>query len=99
MLTPAPHIHWGRCYGGGIAVLDLKRGTWEMFHGNEALIWDAITLRGSTDGLAEEIAIPAGYDVAATRAAIASYLEGLRGMGLLVSPEAPRPRRRWRWFR
>ncbi|PNE43466.1 hypothetical protein [Streptomyces noursei] len=98
MLIPAPHVHWRRCAGGGTAVLDL--GSWQchMFHGNGARVWDAITLRGDLSGLAEEIAIPAGADVASVRESIDAYAESLCAMGLLVDPAVPR-RRRWWWFR
>ncbi len=79
-------------------MLNLKCGQWSMFAGHGARIWDAVTLRGSIAGLAEEMAIPVGGDVAATRAAIDAYLEQLRAMGLLVDSPAPRRRRRW-WSR
>ncbi|BDM74925.1 hypothetical protein HEK616_84120 (plasmid) [Streptomyces nigrescens] len=95
MLTPPDHIHWARC-DGATAVLDLHADQWKMFYGDGARIWDAITLRGSIDGLAEEIAIPTGGDLTATRSAIIAYIEQLCAMGLLVMD---RPPKRTRWWR
>ncbi|MFJ5951319.1 hypothetical protein [Streptomyces noursei] len=80
-------------------MFDTQNGQWHMFHGLGAVVWDAITLRGGTDGLAEELAIPAGLDLAATREALDQYLDELRQMGLLTSTTEHRRRRRGWWRR
>ncbi|WP_407286433.1 hypothetical protein [Streptomyces sp. BP-8] len=97
MLIPAAHVHWARC-PGGTAVLNLRSGQWSIFEGDGARIWDAVTLRGSIAGLAEEFAVPVGRDIAATRTAIDAYLVQLRAMGLLTDATARRSRRWW-WSR
>ncbi|MFF7705487.1 PqqD family protein [Streptomyces lydicus] len=97
MLTTPAHVHWGRC-DEGIAVLDLRSGQWRMFTGTGMRIWDAVTLRGGVEGLAEEVAVPADLDVAVARSAVDSYVDQLRTMGLLVEA-GPRARRRWWWGR
>ncbi|MFJ4342983.1 PqqD family protein [Streptomyces sp. NPDC088915] len=98
MLTVPEHVHWGRC-GGGTAVLNLRDGQWRMFSGHGARIWEAVVLRGGIEGLAEEIAIPAGLDVAATHQAVDDYLAGLVDMGLLARVPVQARRRRRRWWR
>ncbi|MFE4055014.1 hypothetical protein ACFXP3_01685 [Streptomyces sp. NPDC059096] len=97
MLSVPDHVHWARCHGS-TAVLDLRSGQWQMFSGTGARIWDAITLHGGTEGLAEEIALPDDLDVAATRTAIDSYVTALLSMGLLVRAR-PEPRRHRGWRR
>jgi hypothetical protein len=62
------------------------------------LIWDAVTCRGGVEGLAEELAIPAGADVPATRDAINAFVERLCDLGLLADA-GPRVRSWWRWRR
>ncbi|MFF4282871.1 PqqD family protein [Streptomyces kronopolitis] len=96
MLTTPSQIHWAHC-ADDTAVLDLRSGQWQMLSGTGTRIWDAIMLRGGVEGLAEEIAVPANLDLAATRHAVDSYVERLRAMGLLVEA-GPRMRRRW-WGR
>ena len=98
MLIPAPRIRSAQC-PGGTAVLNLRSGEWQMFEGPGARIWNALVAYGSVAGLAEELAVPAGSDIVATRAAINAYVEGLRDKGLLVET-APSVRRWWmRWRR
>ncbi|MET9776265.1 hypothetical protein ABZ023_18725 [Streptomyces sp. NPDC006367] len=97
MLTVPPYVHWGRC-PGGTAVLNLRDGQWQMFGGTGARVWEAVALRGGAEGLAEEIAVPNGLDVAATRKAVDDYLTALVSMGLLARTPARPPRRR-RWWR
>lgn len=95
MLTVPAHVHWARC-GDGTAVLNLCTGQWRMFTDLGARIWDAITLRGGTEGLAEEIAIPAGYDPGATRDAVDTYVLSLVDMGLLTDANNKPRKGRWR---
>ncbi|MEV6421702.1 hypothetical protein [Streptomyces sp. NPDC051662] len=100
MLTPAPHIRWARCAPDAVAVLDLRNGTWRMFEGTGARIWAAIVARGCTDGLADEIAVPAGADPGATHTALDSYVHELRSTGLLTDAGTHlRTAGRARWWR
>ncbi|MEW1677811.1 hypothetical protein AB0O47_31935 [Streptomyces noursei] len=94
MLGIPSHVYWARCEGGHTAVLDLHTGSWHMFSNVGARVWDAFALRGGVEGLAEEIAIPAGYDLRATRDAIDAYVLALSDMGLLAS-HARQRRRKW----
>ncbi|MFE9250966.1 hypothetical protein [Streptomyces sp. NPDC007088] len=99
MLSIPAHVRWGRCRGG-TAVLDLRAGRWHMFSGTGARVWDAVALRGGLSGLAEEIAVPGGLNVAAARRAVDAYLAALLDMGLLTRSQAttggPRARGCWR---
>lgn len=95
MLTIPAHVHWGRC-SGSVAVLNLRTGQWQMFSGVGAHIWDVIALRGSTAGLAEEIAAPA--DVPTPRAAVGTYVTTLIELGLLTEAAGQPRKKRW-WQR
>lgn len=100
MLTPAANVSWARCGDGAIAVLDLRNGTWRMFEGPAARVWNAIVLHGSADALADELAEPAGADLATMRTEVSSYVDHLRGTGLLSEPgRTPRSQRKRRWRR
>ncbi|WLQ35547.1 hypothetical protein P8A18_19940 [Streptomyces castrisilvae] len=76
-------------------MLDLKKGQWRMFSGAGERIWLAIALYGVTTGLAEELAVPAGLDVAAARRAVDSYVTHLIDTGLLAPPGQEPHTPRW----
>ncbi|MFK0120113.1 hypothetical protein [Streptomyces sp. NPDC090994] len=95
MLTPAPHIaHAGGPHG--TAVLDIRRATWLMFDADASVIWHAITVRGGIEGLADEIAVPAGQNPQAVDCHIRSFVDELLAAGVLIDTDRPRSRRRWR---
>ncbi|MGI5341124.1 hypothetical protein ACQEVS_28860 [Streptomyces sp. CA-181903] len=96
MLTPAPHVHHA-AGPHGTAVLDVRRGRWLMLDADAAKIWHAVTVRGDTAGLADEIAVPAGQDPLAVAEQIAVFVSGLLAAGVLI--ETTRPARRRRWWR
>lgn len=96
MLTVAPAVHHASC-ADGTAILDTRTGRWLMLDADASRIWQALTLRGSTDSLAEEIAIPAGLDPAEVRQQIRTFLDDLTTRGLLTdSNRAPDPTPRGR---
>ncbi|GAA2133989.1 PqqD family protein [Streptomyces synnematoformans] len=95
MLTPAAHVH--HATGPyGTAVLDVRRGRWLMLDPDAAKIWHAVTVRGGTAGLADEIAVPTGQDPAAVGAQITAFVDELVDVGVLVDTGRPRRRRWWR---
>ncbi|WP_282698095.1 PqqD family protein [Streptomyces sp. CC208A] len=95
MLTPAPHVH--HATGPyGTAVLDVRRGAWLMLDPDAAKIWHAVTVRGGTVGLADEIAVPTGQDPRAVDSQIAGFVDQMVAAGVLVDTGRPRPRRWWR---
>jgi hypothetical protein len=97
VLTPAPHIHHATG-PHGTAVLDVRRGTWLMLDPDAAKIWQAVTARGGTAGLADEIAVPSGQDPQAVGGQIAAFIGELVAAGVLVdTARPPRARRRWWW--
>ncbi|WP_445402589.1 hypothetical protein ACSMX9_13605 [Streptomyces sp. LE64] len=53
-------------------------------------------VQGSTDGLAEEIAVLTGQDVQAVDDQIAAFVAQLLAVGVLVDTNRMRPRRWWR---
>ncbi|WOI60886.1 hypothetical protein [Streptomyces fradiae] len=94
MLTPAPHVHHATgTYG--TAVLDIRRGKWLMLDVDASKIWHAVTVRGGTAGLADEIAVPTGLDPQTVGEQIATLIEGLVAVGVLVDTDRPARRRRW----
>ncbi|MEU6965478.1 PqqD family protein [Streptomyces chrestomyceticus] len=95
MLTPAPHVHHATSEHG-TAVLDVRRGAWLMLDTDASRIWHAITVRGGTRGLAEEIAIPAGQDPQQVSGRIAAFVDELVAVGVLGDTDRPRRRRWWR---
>ncbi|MFB7955839.1 hypothetical protein [Streptomyces sp. NPDC056045] len=96
MLTPAPHVrHATGPYG--TAVLDIRRGAWLMLDVDASKIWHAVTVRGGTTGLADEIAVPTGQDPQAVGEQITAFVNELLAVGVLV--DANRPVRRRRWWR
>ncbi|MEW2579991.1 hypothetical protein [Streptomyces syringium] len=97
MLTPAPHIHHAASQHG-TAVLDVRRGAWLMLDTDASRIWHAITVRGGTPGLADEIAIPASQDPQQVSGQIAAFVDELVAVGVLVDTDRPRRVRR-RWWR
>ncbi|MDH2393915.1 PqqD family protein [Streptomyces sp. HNM0663] len=96
MLTPAPHVH--HATGPyGTAVLDIRRGTWLMLDPEASKIWHAVTVRGGTAGLADEIAVPTGQDPQQVGEQITAFVNALVTTGVLVDTARPaRRKRRWR---
>ncbi|MGW4080645.1 PqqD family protein [Streptomyces asiaticus] len=95
MLTPAPHVH--HATGPyGTAVLDVRRGAWLMLDPDASKIWHALTVRGGTAGLADEIAVPTGQDPRAVDEQISTFLGDLMAVGVLIDTSRPRQRGRWR---
>jgi len=92
MLTPADHIHHATG-PHGTAVLDVRRGTWLMLDPDASRIWHAITVRGGTAGLADEIAIPTGQDPHQVNSRIAAFVNELVAAGVLVDTGRPKQRR------
>ncbi|MGA4846627.1 PqqD family protein [Streptomyces sp. G5(2025)] len=97
MLIPARHIHHNTG-PDGTAVIDVRRETWLMLDQDASRIWHAITVRGSTAGLADEITIPPGQDPQQVGGQIAAFVEELVAAGVLVDTDRPR-RVRQRWWR
>ncbi|MEV0281711.1 hypothetical protein AB0I22_35730 [Streptomyces sp. NPDC050610] len=97
MLIPARHVHHNTG-PDGTAVIDVRRETWLMLDQDASRIWHAITVRGGTAGLADEIAIPNGQDSQQVGGQIAAFVEELVAAGVLVDTDRPRPVRR-RWWR
>ncbi|GGU40482.1 PqqD family protein [Streptomyces violascens] len=93
MLTPASHVHYA-AGPYGTAVLDVRRGAWLMLDADAAKIWHAVTVRGGTAGLADEVAIPTGQDPQVVGEQIAVFVDHLVATGVLVDT-ARSPRRRW----
>ncbi|MFC7989491.1 hypothetical protein ACFUV2_09320 [Streptomyces pilosus] len=83
MLTPADHIHHATG-PHGTAVLDLRRGAWMMLGPHVLRVWHAATVRGSTPGLTDEIAIPTGQDPQAVSGQINAFVDELVTAGVLV---------------
>ncbi|MFM9707885.1 PqqD family protein [Streptomyces galilaeus] len=97
MLTPADHIHHATG-PRGTAVLDLRRGKWLMLDPDASKIWQAVTVRGGTAGLADEIAVPTGQDPQAISGRINAFVDELVVAGVLVDTDRPRRVHR-RWWR
>ncbi|MCX4902552.1 hypothetical protein [Streptomyces sp. NBC_00892] len=97
VLIPAPHIHHATSQHG-TAVLDVRRGQWLMLDTDASRIWHAVTIRGTTTGLADEIAVPAGQDPQAVHGQITAFVDDLTATGVLIDTDWP-PRRRRRWWR
>lgn len=97
MLTPAPHVHHAAGWYG-TAVLDIRRGAWLMLDPDAARIWHAVTVRGGTAGLADEIAVPSGQDPQAVGEQIIAFVDQLLAVGVLVDTVRPARRTR-RWWR
>lgn len=94
MLTTALHVH--HATGPyGTAVLDIRRGTWLMLDADASTIWHAVTVRGGTVGLADEIAVLTGQDPHTVSGQIAAFVEGLVAAGVLVDTAHAVRRRRW----
>ncbi|MFD7284095.1 PqqD family protein [Streptomyces sp. NPDC059862] len=97
MLIPAPHVHHATG-PSGTAVLDVRRGAWLMLDPDASKIWHAITVRGGTAGLADEIAVPTGQDPQAVGGQIDTFVDELVVAGVLVDTDRPRRVHR-RWWR
>ncbi|MEV6058062.1 PqqD family protein [Streptomyces sp. NPDC052107] len=97
MLIPARHVHHNTG-PDGTAVIDVKRAAWLMLDQDASRIWHAITVRGGTAGLADEIAIPTGQDPQQVSGQIAAFVDELVAAGVLVDTDRPRRARR-RWWR
>ncbi len=96
MLIPAPHVHHATSEHG-TAVLDVRRGQWLMLDTDASRIWHALTIRGGTTGLADEIAVPTGQDPQTVGEQIAAFVGELVATGVLVDTDRPlRQRRCWR---
>lgn len=97
MLTVALGVHHAS-NAEGTAVLDSRTDRWLMLDRDASRIWQAIAVRGGAEGLAEEIAIPAGLDPATVQQQIRTFLDDLTAWGLVIeTPTVPgRLRRRRR---
>lgn len=98
MLIPARHIHHNTG-PHGTAVIDVRRETWLMLDQDASRIWHAVTVRGGTAGLADEIAIPTGQDPQQVSGHIAAFVDELVAADVLVDTDQPRRARRRRWRR
>ncbi|WP_395367039.1 PqqD family protein [Streptomyces sp. YH02] len=96
MLTPAKHIHHATDAQGTV-LLDVRSATWLMLGPDVSRIWQAIVTKGTTAGLADELAIPTGRDPHAVKQGIDNLVAQWRRDGVLVDPTRT-PRRRW-WER
>ncbi len=76
-----------------------RRGAWLMLDTDASRIWHAITVRGGTPGLADEIAIPAGQDPQQVCGQIAMFVDELVAIGVLVDTDRPKRARSRRWWR
>ncbi|MFE7121439.1 PqqD family protein [Streptomyces sp. NPDC057654] len=94
MLTPARHVHHATG-PHGTAVLDIRRGAWLMLDPDASKIWHAVTVRGGTVGLADEIAVRTGQDPQVIGERIAVFVDTLVTTGVLVDTARPARRRRW----
>ncbi|MGW2592370.1 PqqD family peptide modification chaperone [Streptomyces sp. NPDC001515] len=98
MLSPAPHVH--HATGPyGTAVLDVRRGAWLMLDPDAAKVWHAITVRGGTAGLADEITAPTGQDPQTVSVQIDAIVDELLAAGVLVDTARPGRRKKRRWRR
>lgn len=95
MLTSAPHTHYATG-PHGTAILDVRRGTWMMLDPDASKIWHAITMRGGTAELADEIAVPAGLDAQAVGEQITAFIDQPVSDGVLIDTDRSRCRGWWR---
>lgn len=86
MLTTPAGVHHASC-GEGTAILDVRSGHWVMLDPDASRIWQTVITRGSTDGVAQEVAAWCGTDEAAVAPTISETVEHLVARGLLT--EAP----------
>ncbi|MEU5690123.1 hypothetical protein DEJ48_39135 [Streptomyces venezuelae] len=98
MLSPAPHIHHATG-AHGTAVLDVRRGAWLMLDQDASKIWHALTVRGGTAGLADELAVPTGQGPQAIEDEIAQFVDGLTASGVLIDTNQPPQQTQHRWWR
>ncbi len=98
MLTPAGHIHHATG-PQGTAVLDVRRGRWLMLDADASRIWRAVTVRGGTAGLADEIAVPTGQDPDQVSDQITAFLDAMVAAGVLIDTSRPRHVRTGWWRR
>ncbi|WBB58657.1 PqqD family protein [Streptomyces sp. WMMC500] len=98
MLTLASHVHHATG-PDGTAVLDTRRGSWLMLDPDASQVWRAITVRGGTDGLADEIAVPTGQDPQVVAEHITTFVAELVAAGVLVDTAQPAPQKKRRWWR
>lgn len=97
MLIPARHVHHSTG-PHGTAVIDVRRETWLMLNQDASHIWRAITVRGDTTGVADEIAIRTGQDRQQVGNQITAFVAELVAAGVLIDTDRPRrARRRWWW--
>ncbi|MDT0495232.1 PqqD family protein [Streptomyces griseus] len=97
MLIPAPGIHHATTEHG-TAILNIPAGTWHMLDADSSRVWTAITRRGGTAGLADEIAVPAGLDPATVTAAVERVVDELLDLGVLTDLKTAQPRRPRKWW-
>ncbi|WP_399218685.1 PqqD family protein [Streptomyces sp. SAJ15] len=88
MLPPTFHVHHAAGLQG-TAALDTRRGAWMMLDPDASRIWQAVTMRGGTAELADEIALPAGQDPQAVDGQITEFVEHLVAAGMLVDTDRP----------
>ncbi|MEU6483501.1 PqqD family peptide modification chaperone [Streptomyces sp. NPDC046887] len=98
MLSVAPGVYHAGTEQG-TAILDTRTGQWLSLPPAAAQVWREALRLGSVDGLADRIAVPAGLDPAATRAAVAKCVADLLERGVLIDVARPAVRRRRRWWR
>ncbi|EST18514.1 hypothetical protein [Streptomyces roseochromogenus] len=60
-----------------------------MLDPDASKIWHAITIRGGTVGLADEIAIPTGQNPQAVHGQIVAFVDALVATGVLFSARLP----------
>ncbi|MET9290612.1 PqqD family protein [Streptomyces sp. NPDC003077] len=97
MLTPAPSVHYATG-PHGTAVLDVRRARWLMLDEDASRIWHAVAARGSTAGLAEEIAVQTGQDPRAVSGRITAFVDELVAAGVLLDTDRLQKARK-RWWR
>ncbi|MGA5135118.1 lasso peptide biosynthesis B2 protein [Streptomyces olivoreticuli] len=87
MLTTPEGVHHASCCEG-TAILDIRSGRWVMLDVDASRVWQTVIARGTTDGLAREIAAWCGMDETVVAPAIAETVEHLVARGLLT--DSPR---------
>ncbi|MEU2251096.1 hypothetical protein [Streptomyces sp. NPDC019224] len=68
-----------------------------MLDPDAAKIWHAVTVRGGTAGLADEIAVPTGQNPRVVGERIAAFINELLVAGVLVDTARPARRKRGWW--
>ncbi|MCC3767661.1 lasso peptide biosynthesis B2 protein [Streptomyces sp. UNOC14_S4] len=90
MLTTPAGVHHASCREG-TAILDCRSGQWVMLDPDASRIWQVIIARGTTDGLARQVAAWRGTDEAVVAPAISETVEHLVARGLLTDAPGNEP--------